>query len=225
MRFSSTLSVGKTRRPCGTRPMPLRTVSKDGIRGDVLALEHDLAAARRIEADDRVHQRGLAHAVAPEQAEDLALLELQATGPAGRRRRRSRCGCPELPESPWINRSPDRFPGPSRCGGSAPVAPVSSTSPKCSTEICVGHVEHHVHVVLDQQDREIRIEPHEELRHLGRLARGQPGRRLIQQQDLRVAGETEHDLELALLAVREVANLGVLAVHEGGRSSRSCALS
>jgi hypothetical protein len=48
-----------------------------GFLGDVVALEHDLAAARRIEADDRIHQRGLADAVAPEQAEDLALLELQ----------------------------------------------------------------------------------------------------------------------------------------------------
>src|SRR5262249_8821434 len=29
MRFSSTLSVGNTRRPCGTRPIPLRTVSNE----------------------------------------------------------------------------------------------------------------------------------------------------------------------------------------------------
>jgi hypothetical protein len=44
---------------------------------DVVTLEDDLAATRRIEADDRVHQRGLANAVTAEQAEDLALLELQ----------------------------------------------------------------------------------------------------------------------------------------------------
>ena len=48
-----------------------------GFLRDLVALEHDLAAARRIEADDRIHQRGLADAVAAEQAEDLALLELQ----------------------------------------------------------------------------------------------------------------------------------------------------
>ena len=57
--------------------MPLRTVSNEEMLRDVVALEDDPAAARRIEADDRVHQRGLAHAVAPEQAQDLALLELQ----------------------------------------------------------------------------------------------------------------------------------------------------
>ena len=67
---------------------------------DVVALEHDLAAARRIEADDRIHQRGLADAVPAEQAEDLALLELAATAPAGRKRPRNKCGCPGLRESP-----------------------------------------------------------------------------------------------------------------------------
>ena len=41
-----------------------------------------------------------------------------------------------------------------------------------------------------------------------------PGRRLVEKQDLRVAREPEHDLELALLAVRKVANLGVRAIHE-----------
>jgi hypothetical protein len=53
--------------------MPLRTVSNE----DVVALEHHLAAAWRIEADDRVHQRRFADAVAAEQAENLALLKLQ----------------------------------------------------------------------------------------------------------------------------------------------------
>src|SRR5665811_2439640 len=48
-----------------------------GLPGDVVALKHDLAAARRIEADDRVNQCGLADAIAPEQTENLALLELQ----------------------------------------------------------------------------------------------------------------------------------------------------
>src|SRR5574339_406236 len=45
--------------------------------GDVVAFEQNLAAARRAEAHDRVHQRCLADAVTSEQAEDLALLELQ----------------------------------------------------------------------------------------------------------------------------------------------------
>ena len=60
----------------------------------------------------------------------------------------------------------------------------------------------------------MRIEAHEKFRHLGGFARGQAGRRLIEQQDFRIAGETEHDLELALLTVRQVAHLGVFAIHE-----------
>jgi hypothetical protein len=57
--------------------MPPRTVSNEALARDVVALEHHFAVARRIEADDRIHQRGFADAVAPEQSENLALLELQ----------------------------------------------------------------------------------------------------------------------------------------------------
>ena len=52
--------------------------------------------------------------------------------------------------------------------------------------------------------------------HLDRLARRQAGRRLVQQQDLRIARQPEHDLELALFAVRKIANFGVRAIHEAG---------
>src|SRR5262245_52883530 len=41
------------------------------VVGDVRPLEHDLAATRRREADDRVDQRGLADAVASQQSENL----------------------------------------------------------------------------------------------------------------------------------------------------------
>ena len=80
----------------------------------------------------------------------------------------------------------------------------------------VGDVEHHVHVVLDQQDRELGIELHQKLGHLGRFARRQAGGGLVEQQDFRIAGEAEHDFELALLAVREIADLDILAVEEVG---------
>src|SRR6266849_1136368 len=45
--------------------------------GDVYALEDDPAAARRRESHDRIHQRRLTDAVASEQSQDLALLDLQ----------------------------------------------------------------------------------------------------------------------------------------------------
>src|SRR5499426_323630 len=80
----------------------------------------------------------------------------------------------------------------------------------------IGDVEHDVHVMLDQQDRQVGIEPHEEFCHLLRLARRQAGGRLVQQQDFWITGETENDLELALLAVREIAHLHVHAILKTG---------
>jgi hypothetical protein len=66
----------------------------------------------------------------------------------------------------------------------------------------IGHVEHHVHVMFDQQDREFGIELHQKVRHLGGLAGRQSGGGLIEQEDFRIAGQAEHDFELALFAVR-----------------------
>ena len=43
--------------------------------------------------------------------------------------------------------------------------------------------------------------------------------------DFRIAGEAKHDFKLALLAVRQIANFGVLAVEEAASSSRRCAFS
>ena len=48
-----------------------------GFLRDVVALEHDFAAAWRIEADDRIHQRGLADAIASQKPKNLSLLKLQ----------------------------------------------------------------------------------------------------------------------------------------------------
>ena len=92
--------------------------------------------------------------------------------------------------------------------------PDSRISPKCRTEISIGDVEHDVHVVFDQQDRELWIELHQELGHLRGFARRKAGGRLVEQQDFRIAGEAEHDLELALLAVRQIADFGILAIEE-----------
>src|SRR5690348_15911381 len=78
----------------------------------------------------------------------------------------------------------------------------------------VGDAEDHVHVVLDQQDREGAVEPHEEFCHLLRLAGRESGGRLVEQQDFWVAGEAEDDLELTLLAMREMAHLDIAAVLE-----------
>src|SRR6476660_432066 len=75
-------------------------------------------------------------------------------------------------------------------------------------------IEYDVHVVLDQKDRELGIELHQKLGHLGGFARRQTGGRFVKQQNFRIACEAEHDLELALFAVRQISHFGVLAVEE-----------
>src|SRR5262245_66136150 len=55
----------------------------------------------------------------------------------------------------------------------------------------IGHVEHDIHVVLDEQDGKVAIEALQEICHLGGLTGRKAGRRLVQQQNLRIACETE----------------------------------
>src|ERR1700704_76200 len=73
--------------------------------------------------------------------------------------------------------------------------------PEMQDRDVVGDVEHHVHVMLDQQDRQIGIEPKKKLCHFSRPSAGQAGGGFVQQQDLRIAGKGENDFELPLLAM------------------------
>ena len=112
-----------------------------------------------------------------------------------------------------LSRSPDRFPAPWRLNGCARRAAFQHFA-EVQNRNLRGDVEHHVHVVLDQENRDAGIEFHEELGHLGGFARRQAGGRLVEQQDVRIAGKAEHDFELALLAVGEIAHFDILAVEE-----------
>ncbi len=94
--------------------------------------------------------------------------------------------------------------------------PVSRISPKCSTEICEATSNTTSMSCSIKRMASFGIELHQELGHLGGFTGGQPGGWLVEQQNLRVAGEPEHDFELALLAVRKIANFDVLAVEESG---------
>ena len=70
----------------------------------------------------------------------------------------------------------------------------------------VGDAHHDLHVVLDQQDRQIEILAHpvDEPGHLRRLVRVHAGRRFIQQQQLRLAGQRPRDLQAPLIAIGEI---------------------
>jgi hypothetical protein len=80
----------------------------------------------------------------------------------------------------------------------------------------IGDVEDDVHVVLDEENGQAGVETAKKPAHLGRLARRQAGHGLVEQEDPGIAGQAEHDLELALLAVREVADLHVQPVAVAG---------
>src|SRR5204863_1058548 len=70
----------------------------------------------------------------------------------------------------------------------------------------VSKVEHHVHVMLDQEDRELGVELHQELGHFDGFARRQSRGGLVQKQDLGIARKPKHNLQLALLDVGKNAN-------------------
>src|SRR6478736_83475 len=65
----------------------------------------------------------------------------------------------------------------------------------------VGNIEDDIHVMLDEKDRQMRIEPQQEFRHFGGFAGGETRRRFIEQQDFWIAGKPENDFQLALLAM------------------------
>src|SRR5215470_12879999 len=183
--------------------------------GNIRPLEQNLSAAWTIETHDRVHQRGLADAVASEQPEDLSFLELQGQALEDisvpvigvnvlNFQDRHGSGGPEidllhfLAAADLLRRSRLQY-----------LAEMEDGN-------MLGDVEYDVHIVLDEEDGEVAIEVGEKSYHFRGLARGEAGGRFIQEQDLRVAGEAEDDFELSLLAVRQVANLGVFAVQEPG---------
>src|SRR5215216_3321182 len=114
---------GKDATALGHQPHAAPHPFERRVAGDVRTFENDLAAARRIEAHDRVYQGGLADAVAPEQTENLSLLQryrqpLQDVSIAV-------IGMDVLnfQDRHEISRSRDRFPSLSRCREFAPLPP------------------------------------------------------------------------------------------------------
>ena len=80
----------------------------------------------------------------------------------------------------------------------------------------LGDAHDELHVVLDEQDRELQVVPHlaDEADELERLLRVHPGGGLVQEQELGLGGERTGDLEPPLVAVREVACVVVVTAGE-----------
>src|SRR5437867_13050863 len=84
------------------------------------------------------------------------------------------------------------------------LAPLGEDSPLEEHRHAVDQVEGYVHIVLDQQDRRVAGKSTNHFRDRGRLGGREPRGGLVEQQHLRRAGEGQDELDLALLAVREL---------------------
>ena len=139
-------------------------------RRDVRALEENPSAPRRSKTHDRVDERGLADAVASEQPEDGALIELQ-----GESLQHIGVAVIGVDVENFQNRHDSSSSQIDFTHLRAAADLLRRASLQHLAEMqhrnMIRDVEHHVHVVLDQKDREIGIEPPEKRRHLLRLAR------------------------------------------------------
>ena len=90
-------------------------------------------------------------------------------------------------------------------------APRSNSRPATSTEMRRGEGEHEVHVVLDQQDRDVRRQRGEGGENIAPLLLGHARGGLVEQQYARAGGQRERDLEQTLLAIGKLARRLVAA--------------
>ena len=70
----------------------------------------------------------------------------------------------------------------------------------------LGDAKRDVHVVLDQDQRDLAVEREQQVRQQRSLASREAGRGLVEHQDLRVGRERHRERDLAVLAVRERAD-------------------
>jgi hypothetical protein len=143
-----------------------------------------LPACWRVAPGQRVHQRGLAGAVAPQQGQGLALAQgqrhiVQDHGLA--------VACAEAAPAatqPWAVSVVAKVHG-RTCGSLAiccRASPSVSTAPLTSTVMRRCKAEHQIHVVFDQQHRHIRRQVGHGLQQFLALARRHTGHRFVEQQ-------------------------------------------
>ena len=82
-------------------------------------------------------------------------------------------------------------------------APSTSIAPLTSTEMRSAKLKHQIHVVLDQQHRDVARQCRDGGKDIVALAFGNAGGGLVEQQHPRPGGDGDRDLQQALLAVRQ----------------------
>ena len=170
----------------------------------------------------REAQRRLAHAVAADQGHGLRA-HAEARRPVARARSRSSRGGPP-PQQRLAHRVAPEVEGVHGLVGADlgrralhdHAAVVHHRDP-------LGHAQRDVHVVLDQDQGDRRIERKQHLGQVHALGAGEPRRRLVEHHELGLRDAGHADLELPLLAVRQLGDHHVEAVAEPHRlGHRAC---
>ena len=196
--FSSTVRFGKMCLPCGTRLTP-RLAGSYLRLPSALPLDEDLAAHGR-HAEDRQQRRRLAGAVAADQADGLAGVDLEVDAVEHARaavggvdvlelQQRGHPSAPQVGLDDTLDRSRTAF-----------GSPVASTLPSDEHRDLVADAEDAVDVVLDEHggDVALRAQRPDVVEHPHRLLVREAGAGLVEQHDVRLADERHRDVDRAL---------------------------
>ncbi|MDP1794426.1 MAG: hypothetical protein Q8K63_09855, partial [Acidimicrobiales bacterium] len=161
----------------------------------MVVLQEDAAAVDLVEARDAVHQRGLARAVVPDQAEDLAFAQLQVD-------------VVDRGDAAEALHQRHRL---EQVGGRAFEADLALLHEHGA----LGEVQRHVDGLFDQHDcGATRMDLAHDLEQLADDGRSQAGRQLVDHQQTRLGHERSAEGEHLLLAARQVARHLALASLE-----------
>ena len=220
--------------------MPRRVISLRRAGPRISSPASRTLPLRRHQAGDGVAQRGLAHAVAADDAEHAALEReahaLQRVGAAvvdvealddQHRAARLSARRDRVPNQAISACPPCRSPAPARRSRSRPGVPVRSTRPLCIT-VTRSTTRSAMSRSCSISTKLMCAGSERQQRHqFAPLGRRQAGGRLVEQDQPRRAGQRHADLQLALLAVRQVGDALVGDVGQaraleqvvGGRAS------
>src|SRR6185503_279596 len=198
-RFSWTVSVGNTRRPCGTRPMPLREIASGDRRSIGSPKSRTLPPRGRSQP-----MTEFMHVVLPAPLRPSSATTLPA------------CNWNETACSTWL--SP--YSASTASSTRASVAKIHLARLRVGHHLraralddhaavvqhgdAVGEVERGVHVVLDHHHRGVARNRGDQLLDRGALFAREAGERLVEQQHARLLRERHGDLDPALLAVGQL---------------------
>ena len=214
------------RRSSCTSCMPACAIAWLLLAGDVGAVEHDRAGARRHHAHQALQRRALAGAVAAEQRHHLVAPRRAARRRTGCASRRSSC-CRPLTSSRLMPparhaRRRDRLPAPAGVALDLLRRAFDQHAALLQHGDALGQLEQRIHVVVDDDHGAALADRLQQLDGLDPLARAHAGQRLVEQQQARRGRQREPDLQPPLLAVGELRHRRVGAPRRGS-PARACA--